>query len=431
MSGDRLCITGARVIDPANKVDLIGSVCLAEGRIVAVGRVPDDYVADSELHVPGCVVCPGLIDLCARVREPGQEHKGTLASEGGAAVAGGITTICVPPDTSPVVDTPAVVRLLRERGQRAAKLRVLPVGALTRGLNGKDLSEMSALKEAGCVAVSNAYVPPANSLVLRRAFEYAAGNGLVVMLRPEDPNLRDRGCAHEGDMATRLGLAGIPEAAETVAVAQSLALVEHTGVRAHFGQLSSARAARMIAEAQQRGLRVSADVAIHQLFLTEDDIEGFNSLCHVQPPLRTQSDRAKLRGAVADAVVAAICSDHQPHDPDAKLDVFAATEPGISSAQALLPLTLRLVSEGTMPLMDALARLTAGPADILGLPRGRMDRGAPADLCIFDPDALWRIDEEHWRSAGRNTPFWGQTMTGRVRYTLVAGDIVYDAQASA
>jgi dihydroorotase len=207
--------------------------------------------------------------------------------------------------------------------------------------------------------------------------------------------------------------------------------VEHTGVRAHFGQLSSARAARMIAEAQQRGLRVSADVAIHQLFLTEDDIEGFNSLCHVQPPLRTQSDRAKLRGAVADAVVAAICSDHQPHDPDAKLDVFAATEPGISSAQALLPLTLRLVSEGTMPLMDALARLTAGPADILGLPRGRMDRGAPADLCIFDPDALWRIDEEHWRSAGRNTPFWGQTMTGRVRYTLVAGDIVYDAQASA
>ncbi len=400
-------------------------MCIADGRLIAVGYQPDDFVPERDLPVPGCVVSPGFVDLCVRVGEPGREHKGTLVSEGAAAASAGITTFCVPPDTVPVIDTPAVARLLKERGRRVTKLRVLPIGALTRELNGKDLSEMNALKEAGCPAVGNASVPLVSSLVLRRAFEYAFSNGLPVILRPEDPALRDRGCAHEGYIATRLGLAGIPEAAETVAVAQSLALIEHTGVRAHFGRLSSARAARMIGEAQQRGLPVSADVAIHQLHLTEEDVDGFDALCHVEPPLRTWADRERLRTALAEGVVGAICSDHQPHDLDAKLDVFASTEPGIAALETLLPLTLRLVSDGVLSLSEAVARLTIGPASMLGLPGGRLEVGAPADLCIFDPAAPWRLDDRNWRSAGRNTPFWGQTMIGRVQYTLVDGNVVF------
>lgn len=431
MIGERLCISGGRIVDPATDTDSVGPICIADGRILAVGHVPDGFTVDRELDVSGSIVCPGLIDLCARFREPGREHKGTLSSEGAAALAGGITAVAVPPDTNPVIDTPAVVRLLTERGQRAARLRVLPIGAATRGLNGKDLSEMSALKEAGCVAVGNAFAPFANNLVLRRAFEYAVSNDILMILRPEDASLRDRGCAHEGYMATRLGLAGIPEVAETVAVAECLALIEHTGARAHFGQLSSARSARMIAEAQARGLPVSADVAIHQLFLTEADIEGFDAFCHVEPPLRTLADRDLLRTALADGAIAGVCSDHQPHDPDAKLDVFAATEPGIASLQTLLPLVLRLASDGVLPLAEAIARVTVGPADILGLPAGRLEAGAPADLCVFDPKEVWRIDSASWLSAGRNTPFWGQELVGRVTHTLVGGELVFDAGVAA
>lgn len=426
MSRDRLCISGARIVDPGNCIDVAGPVCLADGRIVSVGYQPDGFVPDREIAAPGCIVSPGFVDLCARVREPGQEHKGTLASEGAAAAAGGITSVCVPPDTDPVIDTPAVARLLQERGQRAASLRILPIGALTRGLKGKDLSEMSALRDAGCVAVGNAFAPLASSLVLRRAMEYAVGNELLVILRPEDPYLRDRGCVHEGVVSTRLGLAGIPEAAETVAVAQSLALIEQTGARTHFGQLSCGRSVRMIADAQQRGLPVTADVAIHQLWLTECDVQGFDALCHVDPPLRTIEDRDRLRVALADGVIGAICSDHQPHDLDAKLDVFAATESGIASLEALLPLTLRLVNDGLLPLAKALARLTIGPASILGLPVGRLDVGAPADLCIFDPAMSWRFERPHWRSAGSNTPFWGESVLGRVTHTLVGGEVVFE-----
>lgn len=427
MNHQRLLIAGARIVDPANRVDTVGSVCVADGKIVAVGHHPTDFNPDRILDATDQILTPGLIDLCVRVREPGQEHKGTLASEGAAAVAGGVTTLCVPPDTIPVIDTPAVVRLLKERGEQAAGLRVLPIGALTRGLNGKDLSEMSALKDAGCRAVGNAMVPLASSLVLRRALEYAVSNDLLVMLRAEDPALRDRGCAHEGRVATRLGLPGIPEAAETVAVAQCLALIEHTGARAHFGQLSSARAARMIAEAQMRGLPVSADVAIHQLYLTEEDVDGFDAFCHVSPPLRTSADRDRLRLALADGVIGAICSDHQPHDPDAKLDVFSATEPGIASVETLLPLSLRLVEEGVLTLADAVARLTIGPATILGVSGGRLDVGAPADLCMFDPNQSWSIDQPHWRSSGCNTPFWGQQVVGRTTRTLIDGRVIYSA----
>jgi dihydroorotase len=425
MNGERLVIRDGRVIDPANGIDAILPVYVADGRIAAVGVKPDGFYPDREIPAPGRIVCPGFVDLCARLREPGLEHKATIAGETLAAAASGVTTVCCPPDTDPVIDTPAVVRLIQERAERAGAARVLAIGALTRGLNGKDLSEMRALKDAGCLAVSNAEAPVANALVLRRALEYAASHDLLVIIRPEDPWLRNQGCVHEGAVGSRLGLPGIPSSAETVAVAQALALIEQTGVRAHFAQLSCARAVEMIASAQQTGVAVTADVAIHQAHLTEAAVDGFDALCHVIPPLRTQADRDGLRAGLANGTIAAICSDHQPHDLDAKLDAFPSTEPGVASLETLLPLALRLVEAGTLSLSEAIARLTSGPAGVLGLSAGTLSAGAPADVCIFDPDLCWRVQEGEWHSNGCNTPYWGETFRGRVTQVFLGGRPVY------
>lgn len=284
---------------------------------------------------------------------------------------------------------------------------------------------MSALKEAGCLAVSNAYSPITNPLVLRRILEYATSYGLLVIIRPEDPYLADRGCAHEGAVSMRMGLPGIPHAAETVALAQVLALVEDTGAWVHFSQLSSARSIRMIRHALEKGMRVSADVAAHQLHLTDDCIAGFDSLFHLHPPLRTAEDREALRQGVGDGVIAAVCSSHQPHEPDAKLDAFPATEPGIAALETLLPLMRTLVDQGVMEWRNALAPLTSGPARILGLEAGQIREQATADLCIFDPDAVWTPNPTSWRSRGRNTPYWNHSLKGRVTHTLIGGDVVY------
>ena len=425
---ERIIIRGGRVVDPATGLDGAHEIFIAGGRIAAVDRRPDGFTADREISAAGRIVCPGFIDLCARLREPGAEHKGTIAGESAAAAAAGITTLCCPPDTDPVLDTPAVANLVQEKGFDTGKLRLLPIGALTRGLKGRDLSEMSALKAAGCLAVSNASAPMANTLVLRSALEYAASYDLLVIVRPEDHDLADRGCVHEGPIATRMGLPGIPSAAETVAIAQVIALVEHTGARVHFSQLSSARSIRAIIRAQERGQAVSADVSALQLHLTEADILGFDAMCHVRPPLRSLADREALREAVRDGIVAGICSDHQPHEPDAKLNAFPSTEPGAAALQTLLPLTLKLVAEGAMNLSQAIAALTSGPADVLGLDSGTLRPGSPADLCIFDPEARWTVGESTWLSAGRNTPYWGQELEGRVSHSLLAGRVVFEAR---
>jgi dihydroorotase len=422
---ERILVKGGRVIDPASGLDGLHDLYLAEGRVVALDVPPDGFTADFEVGARGKIVCPGFIDLCARLREPGHEHKATIAGESRAAAAAGITTLCCPPDTDPVIDTPAVANLIREKAQLTGTLRVLPIGALTRGLQGRDLSEMSALRSAGCLAVGNAHAPLANTLVLRRALEYAASYDLLVVIRPEDPHLADHGCAHEGPVSTRMGLPGIPETAETVAVAQVLALMEHTGARVHFAQISSGRAVRMIAKAQADGIPVSADVAAHQLHLTETDIEGFDALCHVRPPLRGRADREILREALRDGVIAAICSDHQPHEPGAKLDAFPATAPGMASLQTLLPLALQLADEGVLTLSRALAALTSGPAAVLGLELGALRPGAPADICIFDPEECWTVGEDTWLSDGRNTPFWKKTVTGRVTHTFFSGRLAF------
>lgn len=423
----RIAIIGGKLLDPASETLSEGGVFIADGQIIAIGAEPLGFQADEVLQAHGSIVCPGFIDLSVYLREPGYEHKATIASETLAAVKAGITTLCCQPETNPVIDTPAVVELIRERALSAGKAKVIAFGAISRGLEGRALSEMYALRRAGCLAVSSGRKSLANALIWRRALEYATTHELSVVVRPQDLNLSAGGCVHEGKVATRLGLPGIPVSAETVMVAQILALVEETGARVHFSCLSTARAAAMIAEARRQGLPVSGDVAAHQLHLTEDAVEGFDPMAHVIPPLRSEADRQGLRQALAEGTISAVCSDHQPHEADAKCNVFAATESGISALETLLPLTLRLVEEKVLPLPRAIARLTLGPAQVLGLPSGRLTSGAPADLCVFDPEAQWTVDETNWLSRGRNTPFWGQKLKGQVRYTLVDGRVVWRA----
>jgi len=430
MAKARIRIFGGRLIDPLSGIDEQRDLYIADGRIVAVGAPPDGFASDVQLNATGLCVTPGLIDLCARLREPGQEHKASIDSECRAAASSGITTLCCPPDTEPVIDTPAVVELIRHRTQQVGAARVVTLGALTRGLQGMQLSEMAALQQAGCVGVSNARQPLGSTLIERHAFEYAATFGLTVFLHADDAALSAHGCLHEGRVSTRLGLPGIPEAAETVAVARDLALIEQTGVRAHFCRLTTRRAARMVARAQFDGVAVTADVAIPYLYFTEVDASHFGPDYHFMPPLRTPEDREGLLQSLKSATLGALCSDHQPHDPDAKLAPFPATEPGASGIDCLLPLTLRLVEDGHLSLPDAIARVTCGPAQILNVPYGELAVGRAADVCIFDPKANWRLSHETISSRGKNTPFMGWEMRGRVRYTLRDGHIIYSCDSA-
>ncbi len=421
----RLSIRGGRILDPANGVDSTTDLHVEGGRILALGEAPQGFSPDQEIDARGCIVCPGLVDLQARLREPGEEHKGTIESETAAAAAGGITTLCCPPDTDPVTDSPAVANLIRERAARSGMARVLPIGAITPGLRGEQICEMVILGEAGCILFSNADHPIINTEVLRRAFEYAASHGLTLLLRPQDSWLAGSGCAHEGAVSSRLGLPGIPGFAETVEVARILTLAEQIGTRIHLGPLSTARAVQMIGRARYDGLQVSASVSAHHLHLSEMDISDFNNQCYLRPPLRTQRDRDGLRHGLADGIIGAICSDHQPHDLDAKLAPFSASEPGASGLETLLPLALRLVDEGVLQLPRLIASLTREPARILGIPAGTLTPGQSADICIFDPQHHWRLHPEQLASRGHNTPLAGWELKGRVTHTLLAGRLVY------
>lgn len=420
-------ITGGRVIDPATALDAITDLHIENGKIVAIGKPPQGFIADTKNNIDatGQVVCPGLVDLSVRLREPGAEHKGTIVSETRAAAGGGITSLCCPPDTKPVIDTPAVAELLQQRAINAGMTKVYPLAALTVGLKGLHLAEMGDLKEAGCIGVSNAMKPVENTEILRHAMAYAANCDLTFFVQPQEPFLGHKGCAHEGEVSTRLGLAGIPEAAETIAVSRIIFLMEITGVRVHFCRLSTAKAVSMVESAQAQGLPISADVATHHLFLTEMDILDYNAQCHVMPPLRTQRDKTALRRGLATGAIQAICSDHQPHEPDAKLRPFAMTSQGISGLDTLLPLTLRLVEENQWDLSKALGMVTYKPADILGLAAGRLSVGSDADICIFDPEAHWQLMENNILSLGLNTPFLNWDFKGRVSYTLINGKVVH------
>ncbi len=417
-----LSILGARVIDPTSGLDSISDLHISEGKIVAIGAAPAGFNASQQLDAKGLVAAPGLVDLSVALREPGYSRKGNIASETRAAAAGGVTSLCCPPHTRPVLDTSAVTELILDRAREAGHCKVFPIGALSKGLEGEQLAELVALRDAGCIAFGNGLQSFHNTRTLCRALEYAATFDLTVIFHSQDRDLAQGGLAHEGPTASFLGLPGIPETAETVALARDLLLVEQSGVRAHFSQLTTARGVQLIADAQARGLPVTADVALYQLILTDEALIDFSSLYHVQPPLRTRKDRDGLREAVKAGVIQAISSHHQPHERDAKLAPFGATEPGISSVELLLPLAMTLVADGLLDLPTLLTRLSAGPAKALRLPAGELKVGAAADLVLFDLEAS-TVAGEHWLSKGENSPFMGHCLPGAVRYTLVDGHI--------
>ncbi|KAF3981444.1 MAG: dihydroorotase [Methylococcales symbiont of Hymedesmia sp. n. MRB-2018] len=421
----KIHITNGRIIDPANHIDQTGSLYIADGKILSVLNPIADFSADISIDATNNIVCPGFIDLSVRLRDPGQTHKGTLQSETIAAASAGVTGLCLPPDTQPVIDTQAVTELINDKAEKANYSQVYPIAALTYQLAGKELSSMATLKQAGCVAVSNANAPLANLLVLRRAMEYASSHNLLVILHPEEHSLNNNGCTHEGFFSTRYGLPGIPEASESIAVAQYLELARLTGCRLHFSQISCKAAVIKIQQAKKYGINITADVAIHQLHLTENDIEPFNSSYHVIPPFRTTKDLQKLREGLANGTINAICSDHQPHDLDAKLGAFPETEPGIASVETLLPLMLCLVEDNTITLSQGIACLSQNPASILGINSGALTPGFNADVCIFNAALSWAVNQQNWKSAGLNTPYWGEVFKGRVTHTLQSGKIIY------
>ena len=417
----RIAISNGRLICPVQRLDRQGNLYIADGRIVSTGERPAGFTADLEIALDGQYVCPGIVDLSVHTREPGFEHKATITSETETAVRSGVTSMVCPPNTRPVTDTTAVVELIHQRQHQLNKTRVYPLGALTKGLDGQQLTEVAALKRAGCVGLSNADRAVVDTEVLRRAFEYAAGFDLPVFIHPEDSYLRNQGVMHEGRISTRLGLPGIPETAETIAISRALLLIEQTGVTAHFCRLSSARSVELIDAAKQQGLPVTADVGICYLYLTELNVDGFNSQCRLWPPLRTDRDRLALLDGLTSGVIDAICSDHQPHDEDAKAAPFSRAEPGASTLEVLASLSFNLVATRGFNPGEIVRVLSCRPASIIGIDSGTLADGAPADLFIFDDNRQWTVKAEQLASAGKNTPFDDWEMNGKVVHTIVDG----------
>ncbi len=419
-------------MDPASGLDRVGDVALAAGRIVSLHGVPADFLPDRIIDATGCIVAPGLIDLSARLREPGHEHEGMLESELAAAVAGGVTSLVCPPDTDPVLDEPGLVEMLKFRAEKVHQARVFPLGALTRALEGEALTEMVELTEAGCIGFSQAEVPLANTQVLMRAMQYAATFGYGVWLRPQELYL-GKGVAASGALATRLGLAGVPVAAETIALHTIFDLARATGVRVHVCRISSAAGVALVAGAKAEGLDISCDVSINNLHLTDIDIGYFDSRMRLEPPLRQQRDRDALRRGLADGTIDALVSDHTPVDEDAKTLPFAEAEPGATGLELLLGLACKWGAESQAGMQRALAVLTSEPARVLGAAlgdlqasAGRLVEGGVADLCVFDPRGEWTVEPAALRSQGKHTPFSGHALPGRVRYTLVGGRIAFE-----
>jgi dihydroorotase len=411
-----IVIENGRVIDPKNGVDRNISLFIADGKVAALGEAPSGFVAAKSIDASGCVVSPGVIDLSARLN--------SIQAELAAAVAGGVTSVVVPPDADPPLDEPELADRLVKRGADIGKANVLPLGALTLGLNGERLAELAGLKKAGCVAFSQANKAITDTEALLRAMEYAATFGFAIWLQPQDYWLSRNGIAHEGEVASRLGLTGIPVAAETIAIGTLLQLVRDTGCRVHLTRISSAAGVAMLQRAKQEGLPVTCDVGVHHLHLTENDIGFFNPHARFNPPLRAQNDRQALSTAAAQGL-AAICSDHTPVGADDKLLPFGEAKPGATGLEVLLPLTLKWAEAAKVSLPDALARITAAPAAVLGLDIGHLAVGAAADICIFDPAAHWQLTAEALNSRGKNSPWLGYEMSGQVKTTLVAGKVVF------
>ncbi len=418
-------IKNGRLIDPKNRIDAQQDVFIAERRIVAIGKAPQGFVAEQVIDASGLVVMPGLVDVAARLREPGYEYKATLESEMTAAVAGGVTSLSCLPDTDPPLDEPGLVEMLKHRARSLNQARVFPIGALTYGLKGAELTEMIELTEAGCKAFSQADAPLTDTRVLMRAMQYAATFGYRVWLRPQDSFLAKDGVAHDGEVATRLGLPTIPVVAETIALATMLQLARATGAILHICRVSSAAGVEMVRAAKRDGLAVTCDVSMNHVHLTEMDIGFFDANCHLIPPLRGLRDREALRAGLLDGTIDAVCSDHSPVDDDAKQLPFAEAEAGATGLELLLPLVLKWAEQDKVPLLEALSRVTINPAQLLGQKMGHLSVGAHADICVFDPKTAWKVEPSALKSQGKNTPFNGYEMQGRVCYTLLDGQVVY------
>ncbi len=426
-----LLIRGGRVIDPATGFDEKADVALANGAVVAIKNIPNDFSAAQTLDASGCLVLPGLVDLAVRLREPGYEHARMLESEMAAAMAGGVTSLVCQPDTDPVLDESGLVEMLRFRAEKLQQARVYPLGALTQGLKGDVLSEMVELTEAGCVAFSQAEVALANTQVLQRAFQYASTFGYAVWLRPQDAYL-GTGVAASGALATRMGLAGVPVMAETIAMHTIFELMRATGARVHLCRVSSAAGVALVRQAKRDGLKLTCDLSINSLHLTDADVGYFDSRARLRPPLRQQRDRDALRAGLADGTIDALVSDHTPVDDDAKALPFAQSEPGATGLELLLSLAYKWHQDSGVDLQRALASVTCAPAQVLGQAigtrhgrTGRLTVGGLGDLCVFDPAAAWTVQPDALRSQGKHTPFSGYELPGRVRYTLVGGRVVY------
>ena len=422
-----LLIQGGRVVDPSSQHNAIADIAVSDGKILAIGQVPKDFKPDTTVDAAGCVVCPGLVDLSVRLREPGYEHEGMLASELAAAVAGGITSVVCPPDTDPVLDETGLVEMLRYRSERLGQARVFPLGALTKNLQGEVLTEMLQLTQAGCVGFSQAEVPLVNTQVLQRALQYASTFGYAVWLRPQDYYL-GQGVAASGPLATRMGLSGVPVAAETIALHTIFELVRATGARVHLCRISSAAGVALVRDAKVQGLPVTCDVSMNSLHLTDVDIGYFDSRMRLNPPLRQQRDRDALRAGLADGTIDALVSDHTPVDADAKVLPFAECEPGATGLELLLSLTLKWAQEMKVPVEKALGTVTTQAAQIIGAAAGQAGQlavGAVADICVFDPAAYWVVTPAELKSHGRHTPFSGLELPGVVRATVAGGQLAY------
>lgn len=421
----KILIENGHVIDPKNNIDSKQDVYIAAGEVVGVGKAPKDFTPNQTIDAKGMIIAPGFVDLCARLREPGDEYKATLESELHAAAAGGVTSLSCPPDTDPILDEPGLIEMLKQRARKHNLARIYPLGALTQQLQGKTLTEMCELSEAGCAGFTQANQSILDTQVLWRAFEYAATFGYTIFLQPEEHFLAQGGVAHDGEISGRLGLKGIPSAAESLMIATVLRIAAETKTKIHFCRLSTAEGVSLIREAKKNGVAVTADVSALHLHLTEHDIGYFNTHAHIKPPLRTIRDKEALCQGVTDGTIDAICSDHTPVDDDAKLVPFAEAEAGATGLELLLPLTLKWANNNQSSLAKAISRITIEPAAILGIKSGHLSLGANADITIFDPEASWKVSANKLKSQGKNTPFLNTEVTGQVQITLLNGHITY------
>ncbi|MDB5961031.1 MAG: dihydroorotase [Massilia sp.] len=425
----KLHIKNGRLIDPANGIDATHDIYIDNGRVAAIGAAPAGFVADRVIDASHLVVAPGLVDLSARLREPGYEYKATLESEMQAAMQGGVTTLVCPPDTDPVLDEPGLVEMLKHRARGLHQAHVHPLGALTMGLKGKALTEMAELTEAGCIGFAQAEEPIEDTTVLLRALQYARTFDYTVWLRPQDAHIGRGGIAHSGALASRLGLSGVPVMSETIALHTIFELVRATGARVHLCRMSSAAGLELVRAAKKEGLPITCDVGVHHIHMTDADIGFFDSNARVTPPFRSQRDRAAIQAGLADGLIDAICSDHTPVDDDEKLLPFGEASPGATGLELLLSLTLKWAEDQRMPLSAALAKVSCDAARVAGLAGGQLGVGAVADIVLFDPAARWTVAPAALASQGKHTPFIGYELAGRVMATVVAGQLAWERAA--